>query len=153
MPQSNPFRRSLSSRHTQRGVGMIEVLVAVLILAIGLLGVAALQATALRNSQSAMERSQGVVHAYAIFDSMRANPAAARAGDYNIGMTCAPPAGGTLTQNDLNAWITIMRRDLGQTACGSVNCVGDTCTVSVRWDDSRASGGVTNQSFSTTSRI
>jgi type IV pilus assembly protein PilV len=66
-------RGSFASPNAQRGVGMIEVLVAVLILAIGLLGVAALQATALRNSQSAMERSQGVVHAYAVFDSMRAS--------------------------------------------------------------------------------
>jgi type IV pilus assembly protein PilV len=108
---------------------MIEVLVAVLILAIGLLGVAALQATALRNSQSAMERSQGVVHAYAVFDSMRANPVAARGGDYNVGMSCNAPA------------------------CGSVACVADVCTVTVRWDDSRATGGVSNQSFTTTSRI
>jgi type IV pilus assembly protein PilV len=152
-PRRAPQRRAVSFPKSQRGVGMIEVLVAVLILAIGLLGVAALQATALRNSQSAMERSQGVVHAYAIFDSMRANPAAARAGDYNIGMTCAPPGAGTLAQNDLGSWITIMRRDLGPTACGLVNCVGDACTVTVQWDDTRASGGVSNQSFTTTSRI
>ena len=146
-------RRAFSSPNAQRGVGMIEVLVAVLILAIGLLGVAALQATALRNSQGAMERSQGVVHAYAIFDSMRANPAAARAGDYNIGMTCNAPAVGTLAQSDLNSWVTIMQRDLGPTACGAVACVADLCTVTVRWDDSRATGGVANQSFTTTSRI
>jgi type IV pilus assembly protein PilV len=146
-------RGSFASPNAQRGVGMIEVLVAVLILAIGLLGVAALQATALRNSQSAMERSQGVVHAYAVFDSMRANPAAARAGDYNVGMTCNAPGVGTLAQSDLNSWITIMQRDLGSTACGSVACVADLCTVTVRWDDSRATGGVSNQSFTTTSRI
>jgi type IV pilus assembly protein PilV len=153
---SRRLRRTLSSPSAQRGVGMIEVLVAVLILAIGLLGVAALQATALRNSQSAMERSQGVVHAYAIFDSMRANPAAARAGDYNLAMAAAPcgaPAAGTLAQNDQRAWITIMQRDLGPTACGSIACVADQCTVTVRWDDSRATGGVTNQMFTTTSRI
>ena len=148
-----PASRRLSSPHAQRGAGMIEVLVAVLILAIGLLGVAALQATALRNSQSAMERSQGVVHAYAIFDSMRANPAAARAGDYNIGMTCNVPGGGTLAQNDLRNWVTIMQRDLGPTACGSVTCAPDNCSVTVRWDDSRATGGVVNQSFTTSSRI
>lgn len=148
------FRRgAMSSSSAQRGVGMVEVLVAVLILAIGLLGIAALQATALKNSLSAMERSQGVVHAYAIFDSMRANPAAARAGDYNLAMTCVAPAGGTLAQNDQRAWLTIMQRDLGASACGSINCVVDACTVVVRWDDTRGTGGVVNQSFTTTSRI
>lgn len=141
------------SRRAQRGVGMVEVLVAVLILAIGLLGIAALQATALKNSLSAMERSQGVVHAYAILDSMRANPAAARAGDYNMGMTCIAPAPGTLAESDQNAWITIMRRDLGDSACGSINCVADACTVVVQWDDTRGTGGIVNQSFTTTSRI
>ncbi|MBP6748106.1 MAG: type IV pilus modification protein PilV [Xanthomonadaceae bacterium] len=145
--------RALRSRRAQRGVGMVEVLVAVLILAIGLLGIAALQATALKNSLSAMERSQGVVHAYAILDSMRANPAAARAGDYNLGMTCAPPAAGTLAENDRRNWIAIMQRDLGASACGSINCVVDACTVVVQWDDTRATGGIVNQSFTTTSRI
>jgi type IV pilus assembly protein PilV len=65
-------------------VGLIEVLVAVLVLGIGLLGVAAMQATALRNSQSSLERSQGVMHVYTILDAMRANPQAARAGGYNM---------------------------------------------------------------------
>lgn len=143
----------MSSSSGQRGVGMVEVLVAVLILAIGLLGIAALQATALKNSLSAMERSQGVVHAYSIFDAMRANPAAARAGDYNLAMTCVVPAGGTLAQNDQRAWLTIMQRDLGSTACGSINCVVDACTVVVQWDDDRATGGIVDQSFTTTSRI
>ena len=40
------------------GVGMIEVLIAIVILAFGLLGIAALQMTALRGSQSSLQRSQ-----------------------------------------------------------------------------------------------
>ncbi len=132
---------------------MVEVLIAVLILGIGLLGVAALQATALRNSQSAMERSQGVVHAYTILDAMRANVAAARAGDYNMGMTCAPPGGVTLAIKDRQQWIRTLKANLGQSACGSVNCQADACTVSVQWDDSRGSGGSNLQTFTTVTRI
>ena len=67
VPSHSGPRRALS----QRGAGLLEVLIAVLVMGIGLLGIAALQATALRNAQSSMERSQAVVQAYAILDSMR----------------------------------------------------------------------------------
>jgi type IV pilus assembly protein PilV len=139
-----------------RGVGLIEVLVAVLVLAIGLLGVAAMQATALRNSQSSLERSQGVMHIYTILDAMRANPDAARGGGYNIGMTCAVPAAGNLVANDHRAWIATLQQNLGNTACGQIACAGALCTVTVRWDDSRGTASVANptqHTFSTTARI
>ena len=113
-------RRAPRSAAAVRGVGLIEVLVAVLVLAIGLLGVAAMQATALRNSQSSLERSQGVMHVYTILDAMRANPNAARAGAYNMGMTCAVPAAGNLVANDKRAWIDTLQQNLGTTACGQV---------------------------------
>ncbi len=136
------------SRHGQRGVSLIEVLVAVLIMGVGLLGIAAMQATALRNSQSALERSQAVIQSYAILDAMRANRAAAIGGAYNLGaMTCAAPATGTLAQTDLNQWITSLKRAMSgvtgaatdTTTCGRVACAaGGVCTVTVQWDDSRA---------------
>lgn len=139
-----------------RGVGLIEVLVAVLVLAIGLLGVAALQATALRNSQSSLERSQSVIHMYSILDAMRANADAARSGAYNMPMACTAPGGGTIVANDLRQWVLNLQAqgNLGPTACGSIQCVGAVCTIIVQWDDSRA-GGAANQtySFRTISRI
>ena len=150
------IRRVPRSAVAVRGVGLIEVLVAVLVLAIGLLGVAAMQATALRNSQSSLERSQGVMHVYTILDAMRANPDAARAGIYNIGMTCAVPAAGNLVANDRRAWIATLQQNLGVTACGQIACAGALCTVTVRWDDSRGTASVvdpTQHTFSTTARI
>lgn len=146
-------RRAPRSLAAIRGVGLIEVLVAVLVLAIGLLGVAAMQATALRNSQSSLERSQGVMHVYTILDAMRANPDAARSGAYNLGMTCVAPAAGSLITSDQRQWITVLQQNLGVTACGQVNCVATICTVTVRWDDSRGSGGSTVQTLSTRTRI
>lgn len=122
----------------QRGVSLIEVLISVLILGIGMLGIAAMQAKALQNNNSALERSQMVVQSYAILDAMRANLTEARAGAYNVGMTCTVPAGGSLAANDLRDWITALHGSMGTTACGSVQCVTNVCTVSVRWDDSRA---------------
>jgi type IV pilus assembly protein PilV len=146
-------RRAPVSAARVRGVGLIEVLVAVLVLSIGLLGVAAMQATALRNSQSSLERSQGVMHVYTILDAMRANPQAARSGGYDMGLTCAVPAAGNLIANDQRAWIGALQQNLGPTACGQVACNAGLCTITVQWDDSRGSGGSTAQTFRTTTRI
>lgn len=56
-----------------KGFTLIEVLVATLILAIGILGLAGLQATGLRNNLSAYNRSQATQLAYNMADRMRAN--------------------------------------------------------------------------------
>ncbi|WP_425529839.1 type IV pilus modification protein PilV [Xanthomonas campestris] len=128
------------SRRGQLGVSLIEVLISVVILGIGMLGIAAMQARALQNNSSSLERSQMVVQSYAILDAMRANLVAARAGAYNIGMTCNVPAGGSLAANDQRDWITALKSSMGTSACGSIQCEanGVRCTVAVRWDDSRA---------------
>lgn len=132
-----------------RGIGLIEVLVSVLVLGIGLLGVAALQSFALRGGQSSLESSQGVMQATSIIEAMRGNRA--NVANYNIGMTCAVPTGGTLAQNDLRDWITDLKNTMGtaadSTTCGQIVCtVGTTdCVVTVRWDDARAGGGATRE--------
>lgn len=143
------------SARRQRGVGLLEVLIAVLILGVGLLGIAAMQAMALRNSQSSIERSQAVVQTYSILDAMRSNRSAVLGGSYNLAaVTCVAPAGGTRAQNDLNAWITSLRATLNTTACGQVNCnaTGE-CRVDVQWNDSRGNGGGSSQTVTTWSRI
>lgn len=146
--RSVPFR---SSRH-QRGVGLIEVLIAVLVMAIGLLGIAALQATALRNSQGSMERSQAVIQSYTIFDAMRANRVAALSkSEYNTGkMMCAAGSTDTLAQKDINRWLTAMQSTLGASTCGQIQCGNDgLCKVSVQWDDTRATGGTDKHTVET----
>lgn len=153
-------RRAAPSRGAVRGAGLIEVLVAVLVMAIGLLGIAAMQATALRNSQSSAEQSMAVVYTYSIMDAMRANRDVAIAGGYTVGMTCAPPTAGTLAQTDLNQWITAMQqtRSLGPSACGQiemVNAAQQLVRITVRWDDRRAErqAAATPKSISTTTRL
>lgn len=139
----------------QRGVGLLEVLIAVLVMAIGLLGIAALQATALRNSQSSMERSQAVVQTYAILDAMRANPDAAKAGGYNyaVSSACAAPGGGTLAGNDLATWLAAVKSGMGSSACGGVACDAAMCTVTVQWDDSRASASTADAATDKTQTV
>ena len=62
----------------QHGGTLIEILVAVLVLALGMLGAAALHAAALRNNQSNFEHAQMSVLGHSMLDAMRGNVAAAR---------------------------------------------------------------------------
>lgn len=55
------------------GFSMIEVMVAIVVLSLGLLGMSALMATSLRNGQSSNLRTQATNQAYDIVDMMRTN--------------------------------------------------------------------------------
>jgi len=71
------------------GFTLIEVLVTLLVLSIGMLGVASLQMYGTRSGHDAYLRSQAVMLAYDIADRMRANPDGVDAGDYD-GVSSAP---------------------------------------------------------------
>ncbi len=141
-------RRAPLSHQKIAGVSLLEVLISVLIMGIGMLGIAAMQATALRNSQSSVERSQAVIQSYTIMDSMRANRDSALGGSYNTGgWMCSAPTGSSLSATDSASWLASLRAALGSAAddaavCGQVTCTASTgiCVVGVRWDDSRAGG-------------
>jgi type IV pilus assembly protein PilV len=145
--------KKTSSPAQQRGASLIEILIAVLILAIGMLSVGALQATALRNNQSALERSQVVLETYSIIDMMRANVNAARNDAYNMPLTCEAPAGPDRPNVEQAAWIGSLQAALGDSACGQIACINAVCTVTVQWDDTRGIGGQTEQQLSTVARI
>lgn len=70
-------------RPLQQGMSLIEVLIAALVLAIGLLGLAALQAKGLQSSHSSNLRSQSTLFAYDMADRMRANLVGFEQGAYN----------------------------------------------------------------------
>ena len=137
-------QRGFSRRRVQAGVGLVEVMIAVLVLAIGLLGIAALQAITLKNSGSSVQRTQAMVHVYGMADTLRANKS--RLASFNTGgFTCnaqAQAAKSADSNGDVLAWLARLTQDVEPSACGSVNCPGgNTCTVQVRWDDSRGSAG------------
>ena len=146
--------RSRGSRPLPRGGTLIEVLVSVLVLAIGLLGAAALHVAALRNNQSNYEHAQMSVLSQGMLDAMRGNLAGVNSGDYEIAAwTCTAPGGATLAATDLANWINGLQAQINPGACGRVTCVGRDCTVGIRWDDSRATGGLATQTFELRGRL
>lgn len=76
------IKRSKPTNHAalgkrQRGMSMIELLVAVLVMGIGVLGITALQMVSLQNNRAALYRAEAVQLAYDMMDRIRANPAGA----------------------------------------------------------------------------
>lgn len=151
-------RRGAIGRNRVSGISLIEVLVSVVVLGVGLLGVAAMQSVALRGGQSSLESSQAVMQTNAIVEAMRANRDNAAA--YNTaGMVCTVSAGGaTLAARDVNAWITDLKTTIGGSATGdTTTCGGITgcplnCEITVRWNDQRA-GGSSVREIATRARI
>jgi type IV pilus assembly protein PilV len=79
----------------QRGFTLIEVMIAVVVLSVGLLGVAALQLTSKKSSHQAWQRAQAVLLADSILERVRMNPSAAAS--YHTGIGNSALGGSTRT--------------------------------------------------------
>ena len=126
--------KSPIKRKTQRGTTLVEVLVALVVLSVGLLGIAALQMTSLRNNRGAHLRSQAQVLAYDIADRMRANRNVALANAYVVALGVTP-AGGTLDALDLQDWKATLAQAL-PSGDGEITRVGNMFRIRIRWTDS-----------------
>ncbi len=136
MSGSMPRHRShLRTAHPRsRGFSLMEVLVALLVLAIGLLGLAALQARGVKFNHDAYARSQATYLAYQAMDLMRANRANAAAyvaaGD--PGGVCNPAASGAA--NDLACWYDALQATL-PAGDATVAANGNQFDVTIRWQE------------------
>lgn len=158
-------RKNGRARLDQRGFALIETLVAVLVLAVGLLGMASLQMNTIRTTRSSEFRSQAVMLSYYILDAMRADREGALGGNYNTAGNSTLPlqsvcnatgiTGTSLPDNTRKQWVTSLRSTIGDSdsTCGGIHCQADgECTIQVKWDDTLA-GGLGEQTFTTRSRL
>lgn len=113
---------NLASRKRQEaGTSLIEVLVAAIVMAFGLLGLAAMQARGMQNTQSADFRSQATVLAYDMSDRMLANLAGWREGDYDAptganngcsGSKATACTASQLAAHDMYEWTSLLAATL-----------------------------------------
>lgn len=141
-----------------RGFTLIEVMIAMIILAVGLLGMASLTVRGQQSNESAYARSQASLLAYDIIERMRANKVefsaletrkvsfATKGSAYALTSlpTCATPAAGTpatpeaQATKDLAEWCTALRGSLPSVDAGQtlITRSGTTYRVQITWQDS-----------------
>lgn len=134
------------------GFTLVEVMVAIIVLAIGLLGLAGLQLSSLKAADSAYFRSQATMLADDILDRMRSNRVVALAGGYNTALG-DNPSGGSVAEADLAEWKSMLSGTL-TTGDGSVNVnANGVATVVIQWNDSRAERDATAQESAKTQQF
>jgi type IV pilus assembly protein PilV len=129
-----------------RGLSLIEVLIALVVVSVGLLGMAGLQAYSIRNNNSAYHRSQANTLAYDLLDCVRTDRNAWLEGRYHCltkgtGNAMSCPSGQTPNERadrDLKNWKVNLERLLPSGA-GAIDCdtANPICTVTVQWADTR----------------
>lgn len=129
----------------QQGFSLIEVLIALVVLAVGLLGLALLQTTNLRYTQSAQQRTMAVNLASELLDTIRTNRSqlASYAMDEASFAGVAPdPATGCATfpitsnANNIARWQCEVRESLGPAAYAIVRVDADpVVSVNIVWSE------------------
>lgn len=138
-----PVRISMNRSYC-KGFNLIESMVALLVISVGLLGVAALFLNSVKATDSAMLRSQAISLAYELADRARANYQQAELGAYNIQMgvqpaavdcSASPCAADQLAISDLAEWKAHLAANLPSGDGSAVLNAGEILTITVQWDD------------------
>lgn len=142
------FVRIAKPGRGQRGDTMIEVLVTIIIIAIGVLGAAALQVTTLKNLSSSNSASIAAMVVEDFSERMRANPTAALFGEYVHSAAPELPypncvvaacSDADLAIYDMGVWWGQLGAVL-PAASGEVTRIPgeNTFVITVRWDEDRS---------------
>ena len=165
--QSNLQRTYLSK---QSGFSLVEALIGFLILSIGMLGIASLQATSLKAGKTSVYGSVAMIKVEELFESMRANPtvlanyAAGGAGTGTASAACSSAGGcayATLAADDIFWWKRNITAGLPDSVTTSVKVNAAAApsrlaevTVTVNWDErNKDAAGSSAKSYSATANI
>lgn len=144
----------------QAGASLLEVLISMVVLAVGILGIGAMQAATMKSNQNSYMRTQAVFHAMDIVERMGANQAGVTGGNYNDPTPaqkaeCLQAAGCTAAQmaaHDVYEWETSVAGNLplgaatvcldstpddGTSTSPACDSMGATYAVKIFWDDDR----------------
>jgi type IV pilus assembly protein PilV len=131
---------------------LIEVLVTLVIISVGLLGIAALQLTTVRNNYDAFVRAQAAVLASDMLDRMRANRRRADTYVAAIGDAPATPTGPAGV--DIAQWRTSLDAQLPNGVGGiAFDAASQVVTIRIQWGERSQTPGDRTLTFETSSQI
>lgn len=145
---------------SEAGFSMIEVAVALLVLAVGLLGIAGLQTSGMKATLKSQQRTVAMNQVQDLADRIRANLSGLRAKEYIKAIAGAAPSpdcvssantctAAELAASDLYNWqtasSTLLPAGEGGVTCTDIDAVktptildaGSSCMITLRWDSNR----------------
>lgn len=140
-------RAGAPGARSQRGFSMIEVLISMLVIGVGLLGLAMLQTLSVRYAQSANYRTRATNLAYDLLDQIRANRALALQFQgitkdsfaSETGKLCNRPIttqdGLITTEQSATRWRCQVRAALGPEAYAVVTRAQNVYSIEIAWSD------------------
>lgn len=138
---------------------MIEVLVALIILAIGLLGVAGVQTLAMKQTTNSNVRSQVSILAYDMAERIRANVEGSEGGEYN-NITTAPADPGCTTCTpaqvadlDANQWYASLADTIPGFVDASITLASGIATITVNWTERDLGNDAVAQTYVLDARV
>ncbi|SNY54529.1 type IV pilus assembly protein PilV [Arsukibacterium tuosuense] len=120
----------VSGFNKQQGTSLLEVLIAVLVLAIGILGVVGLQSVSLRSTNTAHERAMAVILTETLFEVMRTTGPVSRTNAFEMS-TCDGVGGIPVTRD----WQEDVKQVTAE--CALVEWADGVYTVTIDWSDQR----------------
>ena len=139
----------LEQSRKQQGVTLVEAMIALLVISIGLLGIASLQLTAMSQNTSALNHSQAVWYAYNMSDRIRANitefdnyDGIDTTNGYSQDCVSSACSTGEMLTADAADWATMVANlPAGR---GLITNNADGLVVTVMWDDEGTGATGTN---------
>jgi type IV pilus assembly protein PilV len=159
----NIYRMQKGTRR-QRGMSLLETLIALVVFSVGSIGVASMMITSMRNNDATLLRTNSTMLALELYEQILANLPAAEAGNYNLAMgaglpttaldcaatsaTCTPAQ---IAEWDLALWSARLTQILaaGADAAVSVSTATDPMTIQIQvlYDELLETAGTTTESF------
>ncbi|WLQ14056.1 type IV pilus modification protein PilV [Hahella aquimaris] len=134
----------IGKRNSQRGFSMMEILVTLLITAIGLLGLASMQMLSLKNVNNSQFRTLATFYAYDMAERMRSNKKGLTTYQSITGSETKPSCSSSCSASDiakLDAYEWNELIDNLPEGNGSVSKNGDKYEIKIEWSEQVKGGG------------
>ena len=151
-------QKMINQNKQNQGFTLIEVLISMIILAVGLLGLMTLQLQALQTNTNANIRTQASIAAYDMSERIKAN--IKNYGDYDDVDETGTPSGSAIAVSDITKWRTYLADNLpeGKGKIKAAPTASDGLDITVTWkendrNDKSASASTKTKSFTLRARF